>query len=162
MDEISQKYLNSYLELLKPDVKKLYASFSAGYFCADEVSANTCCELILAGKKSATCSLMYWYEEAGEVMPSVGHLHVLTNWQGDPCCIIENIHVCECKYSDITAEFILLEGEGDGSLVNWQKTHWDFFSKECAGINGLPSEDMILVLERFKVVYIPSMDSGTE
>ena len=35
----------------------------------------------------------------------------------------------------------------------WREAHWDFFSKECAELGVSPCEDMLLVLERFEVVY---------
>ncbi|HAS6121827.1 TPA: RNA-binding protein, partial [Vibrio vulnificus] len=34
----------------------------------------------------------------------------------------------------------------------WREAHWNFFSKECVVLGISPSEDMLLVLEQFKVV----------
>ncbi|MGL1067122.1 ASCH domain-containing protein, partial [Vibrio vulnificus] len=82
------------------------------YFCADEHNANLCAELILRGEKRASCSLDYWYSEKGEPMPVVGHLQVVTNWDGIPICIIEMTSVTKKKYSEVTPEFAALEGEG--------------------------------------------------
>ncbi|HAS8183051.1 ASCH domain-containing protein, partial [Vibrio vulnificus] len=50
-------------------------------------------------------------------------------------------------------EFAALEGEGDKTLAWWREAHWNFFSRECVELGISPSEDMLLVLEQFKVVY---------
>lgn len=153
MDERSQKYLDNYLSVLPLEEAEKYTSFSAGYFCADEYNANVCADLILRREKQASCSLEYWYSHEGETRPEVGQLLVVTNWQGEPVCIVELTSVSECKYKDITEEFAKAEGEGDKTLRWWRETHWEFFAQECAELGIHPSEEMLLVLERFKVVY---------
>ncbi len=160
MDTTSQAYLNQYLKSLPSAVAAQYTSFSADYFCADETNANLCAELIRRGEKRASCSMDYWYSHQGEAMPQVGHLQVVTNWQGNPVCIIEITSVSKCKYSEVTAEFAREEGEGDKSLHWWRQAHWQFFSDECEQLGIQPSEDMLLVLERFRVVYKESPRSG--
>ena len=153
MEERAQKFLNQYLESLSDSIRKKYHSFSADYFCADEDNANLCAELIRIGQKTATCSLKYWYESDDEVMPTIGHLMVVTDWHGKPVCIVEINSVEQCKYSDVSAEFAYLEGEGDRSLKWWREAHWDFFARECEELNITPCEGMMLVLEQFHVVY---------
>ncbi|EHH1182900.1 ASCH domain-containing protein [Vibrio vulnificus] len=153
MEERIQTYLSEYLSSLPNETAEKYTSFSADYFCADEYNANVCADLILRGEKRASCSLEYWYSHEGEPMPEVGHLQVVTNWDGKPICIIELTSVSKCKYSDVTGEFAAEEGEGDKSLKWWREAHWKFFGLECDELGIEPTEDMLLVLERFKVVY---------
>ncbi|WP_447957000.1 ASCH domain-containing protein [Vreelandella sp. EE7] len=153
MEERSQAYLNKYLNSLPSETAEKYTSFSADYFCADEYNANVCADLILRGEKRASCSLECWYSHEGEPMPEVGHLQVVTDWEGNPVCIIELTSVSKCKYSDVTAAFAAEEGEGDKSLKWWREAHWEFFSLECSELSIEPTEDMLLVLERVKVVY---------
>lgn len=153
MEEKAQIYLNKYLESLTDSERTKHQSFSADYFCGDEYNANICANLILQGQKTATCSLKYWYENDDEPMPQVGYLMVVTDWNGTPVCIIETDSVKVCRYADVSADFAYLEGEGDRSLDWWRKAHWDFFAKECEQLNITPSEDMMLVLEQFHVVY---------
>ncbi len=159
MDERSKHYLEQYLNQLPEEIAAKYSSFSADYFCADEYNANVCADLILRGEKQASCSLDIWYSEQGEVMPQVGHLQVVTNWNGEPICIIEITSVTQCRFNQVSAEFAALEGEGDKSLTWWKKAHWDFFSKECEQLNITPSDEMLLVLEQFKTVY-PALSSS--
>lgn len=153
MDSIAKIYLELYLSTLSSEERNKYTSFDSGYFCADEVSANTCANLVQRGIKVATCSMKYWYESGGESMPQSGQLFVVTTWAGEPTSIIETISVTECKFCAVDEEFAKAEGEGDQSLEWWRKAHWDFFSEECKEIGIEPSKEMMLVQERFKVVF---------
>ena len=153
MNEVQKEYLAKYLDSLNSDLRSLSRNVFVDYFCADKENANICASLILNGEKTATCSMKYWYESGIEPMPQVGDLQIVTDWDGSPTSIIQLTDVSECKYCDVTAEFAALEGEGDKSLEWWRRTHWDFFVSECSeqGIN--PSNEMVLVLEKFKLVY---------
>ncbi|AGH81175.1 hypothetical protein PCNPT3_06165 [Psychromonas sp. CNPT3] len=153
MEEKAKNYLNQYLGSLSASERQRYQSFSADYFCADEYNANLCAELIRKGQKTATCSLKYGYGAANEPMPKIGHLMVVTDWNGHPICIVEIDSVKECKYSDVSTEFAYLEGEGDRTLKWWRKAHWDFFVNECSELNIDACADMMLVLEQFHVVH---------
>lgn len=153
MDSRSQLFLEQYLNSLPVEIAQQYTSFSSDYFCADEYNANVCADLILKGEKTASCSMDYWYSHKGETIPEIGHLLVVTDWQGEPKCIVEITSVEQCRYKDVTQEFAAAEGEGDKTLAWWRQAHWRFFSLECEELGIEPSEDMLLVLERFKVVY---------
>ncbi len=153
MNEQIQAYLNQYLNTLSPTARQNIPSTSTDYFCADEENANICAELVRTGKKTATCSLEHWYSSEKEPMPQVGNLQVVTNWQGEPVCIIETTKVSTTPFNEVTTEFAKAEGEGDLSLTWWREAHWQFFSAECQQLQIEPSEFMLLVLERFNVVY---------
>lgn len=153
MNKNQKEYLEQFLKQLTEEKRKKYTSFSSDYFCSDEENANICANLIRTGVKTATCSMKHWYENGLEPMPSVGHLQVVTDWYGNPTSIIEIIDVSECRFSEVTEEFAKAEGEGDKSLKWWRKAHWDYFTKECNELGIEPSENLPLVLERFKVVY---------
>jgi uncharacterized protein YhfF len=153
MNQLQKDYLNSYLERFTLEQRDKHKEVEADYFCADEKNANICSELILRGKKTASCNMRYWYESGLEPMPKVGTLQVVTDWSGNPTSIIETTEISESKFSEVTAEFAALEGEGDKSLDWWRKAHWNFFSAECQEQSIQPDNDMILVLEKFKVVY---------
>lgn len=125
----------------------------AGYFCADEESANLCAALVLAGTKTATCGMDYWYSHTDRARPKIGELFIVTTWSGAPVCIIETTSVSTCPYNQVGEDFAYAEGEGDRSLAWWRAAHWEFFSQECEPLDISPTEDMLLHLERFRVVY---------
>ena len=154
MDDLSMSYLEKYLATCALDSDgRQSISCSSGCFCADEASANICSDLIRRGVKMAGCSMKYWYESGKEPMPRVGHLHVVTDWSGEPTCIIEITSVSECRFCDVDDAFAIAEGEGDKTLDWWRKAHWAFFSQECKEEGIEPSRQMGLIKEWFKVVY---------
>lgn len=153
MNEEQAAYLTRYLATLPVEQRAEHCNVSADYFCTDEKNANICADLILKGEKTASCSMKYWYESGLEPMPKVGTLQVVTNWDGKPTSITQITDVWECKFSEVSAEFAASEGEGDRSLAWWREAHWDFFSAECQEQGLEPSTEMMLVLERFQVVY---------
>jgi len=125
----------------------------AWYFCDNEADADELGALVVAGTKTATCSLLWVYEAEGERVPQVGDWSIITNWAGEPLCVIETTEVTIRPYDQIDAQFAYDEGEGDRSLAYWREAHWRFFTRECADLGRAPAQAMPLVCERFRVVY---------
>lgn len=144
--EMWGKYLNS----LDDNADKNYASW---YFCDNERSANELADLVKSGEKRATASLLYWYEVEGELLPKVGDLNIITNWDGIAQCIIETKKITIIPFEDVSEEFARTEGEGDKSLEYWRRVHIEFFTKELESIGKKFSKDMRVVCEEFEVVY---------
>ncbi len=153
MQQRHQAYLDEYLKTLPESIANQQNVLGADHFCSDEYNANLCADLVVKGEKTATCSLHYWYSHKGETMPKVGDLFIVTNWHGEPKCIIQTAEVSLCPYDQVSDEFAAAEGEGDKTLAWWRKAHWEFFSKECEELEVSLSQDILLVLERFKVVH---------
>ncbi len=125
----------------------------AFHFDDNEASANALAALVLAGRKRATAGLGWAPAAGGKRPPQPGDLSVVTDWHGDPLCIIETRSVETLPYREVDAEFAATEGEGDGSLRHWREVHWAYFERECARIGRQPAPDMPVVCERFEVVY---------
>ncbi|MCD6425597.1 MAG: ASCH domain-containing protein [Anaerolineales bacterium] len=106
---------------------------------------------MLRGEKRATAGLKWSYEAEDESLPEIGQLSVITNWNGDPQCIVEVTSVEIMPYNEVSADFAIEEGEGDKSLEFWRRVHWEFFSMECADIGREPTKDMPVILEKFKI-----------
>lgn len=143
-----QRYLDS-----QPD--RSLPMPEAWYFCDNETDANELGALVQAGIKTATCSLFELYEAEGEALPQVGGLSIIINWNGDPLCVIETTEVQVKPFNTVDSQFASDEGEGDRSLAYWREVHWRFFSKESASIGREPREDMLVVCEHFRVVFLP-------
>jgi trigger factor len=58
------------------------------------------------------------------------------------------------KLPEVDAEFAREEGEGDLSLRYWREAHRNFFSRLLPKIGKEFSEEMPLVCERFRLIYI--------
>jgi len=153
MDSRSKDYLDDFLSSLPVEDSHRIAKADSYYFCSDEESANHLASLVVQGEKQATASLLWSYEADSEPLPEVGQLSVITNWKGEPQCIVEVTEVEIKPYNEVSAEFAFIEGEGDKSLEYWRKVHWEFFSKECEEIGKQPTKEMLVILEQFTVVW---------
>lgn len=126
--------------------------YSAWYFCDNEQDANELAELVYDGIKRATASLYMLYNNEDE-LPKVGDLSVIINWDGVAKCIIKTINIDIVPFKDVTEEFAATEGEGDKSLAYWKRAHWSYFSREMKELGKEPNEDMLVICEKFEVVY---------
>jgi uncharacterized protein YhfF len=129
---------------------RFYESF---HFDDNEPSANALAELVRVGIKRATAGLVWSFEHAGISPPKPGALSVVTNWGGNPVCVIETVAVEVVPFEHVSAEFAATEGEGDGSLEYWRRAHWASFGRACARIGRVPSQDMPVACEQFNVIY---------
>ncbi len=126
------RILAAYLDSLPAGRLASSRGYETWYFCDNEDSANELGGLVLAGIKTATCSLTWAYEAEGEKIPETGDLSVITNWDGDPLCVIETTEVEIKPFNQVDEQFAYDEGEGDRSLAFWRNAHLSFFSRECA------------------------------
>ena len=147
------KMWENYLELIGQDINKTNLKYTTWYFCDNEQDANELAELVVRGVKRATASLFLFYEN-GEEMPKVGDLSIIVNWKGEAQCIIKTINIDVVPFKDVTEEFAATEGEGDKSLEYWRRAHWSYFSREIKELGKEPNDDMLVVCEKFEVVFI--------
>ena len=110
-------------------------------------------ELVLTGKKSATCSLKYIYDLTGEPIPALGEYSVILNSKQEAVCIIRTTCLRLIPFCRMDASLAAREGEGDLSLDYWQRVHRDFFEKELAPYGEQFEEGMELIFEEFERVY---------
>ena len=129
---------------------------SAFHFCDSPELANSLGQLVVDGTKRATTGLLSSYETENEALPEVGQLSIVTNFAGEPLCVIEATRVTIVPFDEVSSEFARREGEGDGSLRYWREAHWSFFARECARLGETPTGSMLVVCEEFEVVYSPS------
>jgi uncharacterized protein YhfF len=125
----------------------------AFYFDDNEPSANALAMLVVEGRKRATASLLWSYEDEAKRIPQAGDLSIVTDFNGTERCIIETTRVDIVPFAAVTAEFAATEGEGDGSLAYWREAHEAFFGRECQRIGRTPEPHMAVICERFEVVF---------
>lgn len=122
------------------------------HFTADETLANQLLELTLAGQKTATTSLHCLYEMEGDPLPRPGDLSIVTDWEGNPRCVIETRSILIIPFQDMTFDICKREGEDD-TLESWQRNHLQSFERDAAENNFTFTPDMPVVFEDFAVVY---------
>ncbi len=133
----------------RPKETKYLSSF---HFEMTEKWANILLNMVLEGKKKATCSSLASFDFEGIDKPQVGDLNIVTDWSGKPRCIIETTNVTILPYKDMTYDICKREGEDD-NLESWQEGHKRFFIAEGKEMGYSFSEDLLMVFEDFEVVY---------
>jgi uncharacterized protein YhfF len=152
--ETTKAYWEQFLASLPPESPYQMKTYVAegwgdGPAMADELGA-----LIIQGIKTATCSALWEWEAEGNPIPNVGLITIALDGRGEPLCIVETVEVSIRKYNEVDADFARAEGEGDLSLHYWRAAHKNFFSRTLMKIGKEFSEEMPLICERFRVIYL--------
>jgi uncharacterized protein YhfF len=146
-------------EMLHPEMRRRDRFLEAFAFGDSERMASELSALVLQGIKRATASLVWRYEHDKTAQPKPGDLSIVTDWSQRPLCVIETQAVDVVPFNEVSEDFARTEGEDDGTLESWRKNHTKFFADECTRIGRVPDEQMLVVCERFRVVYQPSSAS---
>jgi uncharacterized protein YhfF len=110
--------------------------------------------LIRSGQKRAGTGLLWLHEHEGEPLPQVGDIEIVLTHDDQPSVITRVTRVEVLPYREVSAEYAAIEGEGDGSLDYWREAHWDYFSRVCAPIGKMPTQDMLVVCGVFEVLHV--------
>ena len=148
--ESVQNFWANFCEKSGVDVETQYQVWYFGLGCEDALEL---CELVLQGKKTATASLVLEYENAPEDAPVIDGYSVVTDYDGEPKCVLRTTEIRVIPFAEVDAKFAFDEGEGDQSLDYWRKVHWDYFSRRCAEIGKKPHLEMLVNCERFELLY---------
>jgi uncharacterized protein YhfF len=148
MNSAAQLYWNRFWEG-KEQPKSVVAE-QFGFEChADELA-----QLIIDGKKTATCSAYALYEKENQPLPTVDMYTIVLSSRNEPVAIIKTTEVQLVKMNEVPKELALAEGEGDLTYEYWWDGHKKHFTIELAEFGMEFSEDMLLVFERFEVVDV--------
>ena len=152
-DARNRAFWQQYLESL-PDPGAAERRFYECFRIGDSAeSADAGAELIRSGAKTATSALLWEYRASGQTPPAPGALSIVQNGRGNPVCIVETREVETRCFADVDADFARDYGEWDGTLMTWRERCWDYYSACCRRLGQEPSGEMLLVCERFTVVY---------
>jgi len=149
MNEKAQTYWNSFWDGKEPPTHVVAEQFGYGADVIDELA-----QLIIAGKKTATCSNHILYEIENEPLPMVGKHTIILNSKDEPVAIIKTTEVQIIKMNEVPEELALAEGEGDLTYKYWYDGHKKYFTSEMEEIGLAFAEDMLLVFERFALVDV--------
>ena len=105
-------------------------------------------ELVIAGKKTATCGAARDFGAGGDALPIVGRRDIAASWDSTPSVLIETVSVDHVRFCDVSAAFALAEGENE-CRDGWARDHQAYFER-----NGGFDPEMMLVCEHFKVVEV--------
>lgn len=122
------------------------------HFELTERLANELLALVLSGQKRATAASLRSFELEGTKIPQVGDLSIVTDWDGNPRCVIETTAISIIPFKEMTYDICRREGEDD-SLESWQRGHIRFYTAEGKELGYEFSEEMPVVFEDFRVVF---------
>ena len=106
------------------------------------------------GQKTATSSAFDLYAVGNEPLPKENELSVILDSKENAICIIETTKVEVIpSFKEVSENHAYKEGEGDRTLAYWQKLHENLFSKWLHEVGLHFSQDSLVVLEEFRVVY---------
>lgn len=146
-------------------------------FGSNPAQADRLLELVLAGRKTATASAYWDYEQdardrahgqgtdrtedAGDVLvgqrtdvvlPEAGLFSIVLDGAGTPKALIRTTHVDVVPFGEVDEVHALREGEG--GLEEWRREHRRFFA-QTAPAGSVVDDSTPVVLERF-VVVVPA------
>lgn len=147
--EMWKDYTESNPESIKEELPESW------FFHDNKEDADRLAALTVNGKKSATTSGLYkWYVEAKAALPKIGTNHIITDFDGKAQAIIEITKVDTVPFNQITESLAELDmGTDIEPLDKWRKAHWDFFESVMKENGEEPTEDMLIVFEKFKTVW---------
>jgi uncharacterized protein YhfF len=99
-------------------------------------------ELMLAGTKRATASLVRDFETTGEPLPQPGDYVIVVDGAYKPCCIWQTTEVTIKPLIDVDEAFAWDEGEGDRTRASWLNGHRRYFARQATR-EGFAIDDQI-------------------
>jgi len=152
IDKSVSKMWNNFIEA-NPEFKE-EALPDADFFHNNKEDANRLAELTVNGKKKASSGLFSLYKQYNVELPKVGTKQIVTDFDGTAKAIIENVSVDTIPFKKISKEYAKLDmGTDIEPLKKWKKAHWDFFENVLKESEEKPTEDMLVVCVRFKVIW---------
>lgn len=119
--------------------------------------ADELLELVLAGKKTATVSVIL--EE--EPQPQIGDVSLVLNGRGEPACTIRTTYLETVRFCDLTWEMVRQEGE-DETFEQWKTGNYGYWMQDAAQRGYVFTEETMITFEQFEVVEIFSECSKEE
>lgn len=124
------------------------------FFHDNEKDANRLAELIVNGKKKASSGLYIWYKEANADLPKIGIKFIVTDFDGKARAIIETKKVDTIPFNQISKDYAELDmGTNIEPLEKWKKAHWEFFANALEQNGQKPTDEMLIVCERFEKIW---------
>lgn len=115
--------------------------------------ADELLELVLNGRKRATCTNLRWVQKGEMPMPRSGGLSIITSAQGKPACVIRTGKVVIKPFNEATCAFAWREGEGTRMLSDWKRAHRGFFYGEALRGGFSFRESDLCIFEEFEMIW---------
>lgn len=147
-----EAFWRSYLDEL-PEAADQDSPDDVFAFGIDSTMADELGTLVATGEKTASSSAYWSCEHGDEKLPEVGDISIVLDGRNVPLCVIETVEVDVVPFEEVDEAFAKAEGEGFESVEDWREAHWQYFAQSLDDIGRVPTLEMPVVCERFRVVY---------
>src|SRR5258706_10225732 len=107
----TESFWKSYLSTLSEEDQKNVPACVVDQFADTPEAATKVGKLVRDGVKTTTSSLLWGLEHSSEPLPTVGHIELIVDGNGEPLCIIELIDVEIKPFNAVDAQFAFEYGE---------------------------------------------------
>lgn len=149
-NQLADQYWKEFLKCTSMDETLEYDV--AYCFGENESQSKQILSLILEGKKTATSSSYLSFQEAGEPLPRKGEFEIITDWEGNPGCIVEIVDVKIIPFKDVKWDIAKLEGEED-NMQAWRENRMREFMEEGSEMGYSFHDETPVVFVGYKVVH---------
>lgn len=127
--------------------------YRARYASGNPKFAEIIMDLILTEQKRGLFGLDLLQKAQPELAPTLGGVMMLVDYDGKPRGAVKTTDITPVPYKDITEDHLAVEGPDARTLSVWQKIHWPYWTQMLEPLGLKPSEDMIVIIEQFKLIY---------
>lgn len=145
----------AYLRSLPADaaVPPPYVEASAFGAEGEDELADRLAALVEQGIKTATSSLLRYYQAGNHPIEQAGDHCIVLDAAGQPRCIIEMTEIRTIPFGDVDAAFAADYGEGERTLAWWRQDLGNYYANEAASLGWSFNAGTPLVCKRFRVVF---------
>lgn len=137
--------------------KKSGASLGDDYWVrrigATKETVDIILPLVLGGQKRGSFGLKPLLDRQPGPGPAVDREAVVIDMDGEPHAILRTTQLTPVPYKDIAEEHLIVEGPGARKLERWQEIHWPYWTALLEPYGLEPSQDMIVMVEHFDLVF---------
>lgn len=144
---------NFWQEFCRVSVLDPSTPYQVWYFGNSSREAIELAELVIAGVKTATASLLETNKLEPEKAPIDDGYSVVTNFEGEAMCVIQTTEIRHLPFDEVDAAFAYDEGEGGRTLDDWRMGHLEYFNREAAEMGFEFNKNSIVCCERFRLLF---------
>lgn len=149
MEDIYQDFWTAFLEEAGLPENTYCSRYT--YFGTSEAESVEILEQLLRGDKTAVSHCVPWYIVTRTAMPKKGDFTMVTDFYGNPCCVLQTEDVVIEPLPEVQAA--LAERECQGDLPLWLARKQQEFRTLAAQAGFHCNEGLPVLMELVKVVF---------
>ena len=156
MEDIYGDFWQAFLEQTGTETTDPVSRYT--YFGESEEETVTALEQLLSGEKTAIAHCIPDYLSTRKPMPKIGDYTMVTDFYGNPCCILRAADVTITPMPEVPGELIQAETPGV-SREEWLSRKRAEYQKLAKGSRFHFHEEIPVLMERVQVVF-PTKTEG--